>query len=139
MDLIVEANIPWKDPMPTLIKSAVAPRHVLGLPDHLTIDQRQSRLGPAIRPSHRHVYSSRVGIAQPRGRQDATDFDLMIEWPRHLYGGMTAQMKVASLAPDRVRIVVTDRIGPNGPIRATTDLALLIMAARAQSASGPCP
>jgi hypothetical protein len=34
-------------------------------------------------------------------------------------------MTVASLDPDRFRIVVTDRIGVNGPIRATTDLTLL--------------
>ncbi|WP_274597195.1 hypothetical protein [Microvirga tunisiensis] len=35
------------------------------------------------------------------------------------YGDTTAQMKVASLDPDRFRI------GVNGPIRATTDLTLL--------------
>jgi hypothetical protein len=68
---------------------------------------------------------SRVGTAQLRGRQVGADFDLMIEWPKPLYGDTTAQMRVASLDPDRVRIVVTDRIGPNGPVRATTDLTLL--------------
>jgi hypothetical protein len=68
---------------------------------------------------------SRVGTAQLRGRQVGTDFDLMIEWPKPLYGDTTAHMQVASLDPDRVRIVVTDRIGPNGPVRATTDLTLL--------------
>jgi hypothetical protein len=68
---------------------------------------------------------SRVGTAQLSGRQVGADFDLVIEWPKLLYGDTTAQMRVASLEPDRVRIVVTDRIGPNGPVRATTDLTLL--------------
>jgi hypothetical protein len=68
---------------------------------------------------------SRVGIAQLRGRQVGADFDLMIEWPKPLYGDTTARMRVASLDTDRVQIVVTDRIGPNGPVRATTDLTLL--------------
>jgi hypothetical protein len=68
---------------------------------------------------------SRVGTARLTGRQAGTDFDLTIAWPQPLYGDTTAQMKVASLDPDRFRIVVTDRIGVNGPIRATTDLTLL--------------
>ncbi|MBB3017165.1 hypothetical protein FHR70_000205 [Microvirga lupini] len=68
---------------------------------------------------------SRVGTAQLRGRQVGADFDLAIEWPRPLYGDRTAQMRVASLDPNRFRIVVTDRIGVNGPVRATTDLTLL--------------
>jgi hypothetical protein len=68
---------------------------------------------------------SRVGTAQLKGRQVGADFDLTIEWPKPLYGDTTARMRVASLDPDRVQIVVTDRIGPNGPIRATTDLTLL--------------
>ena len=68
---------------------------------------------------------SRVGTAQLRGRQVGTDFDLVIAWPRPLYGDTMAQMRVASLDPNRFRIVVTDRIGANGPVRATTDLTLL--------------
>jgi hypothetical protein len=68
---------------------------------------------------------ARVGTAQLRGRQVGADLALMIEWPKPLYGGMTARMRVASLDLDRVRIVVTDRIGPNGPVRATTDRTLL--------------
>jgi hypothetical protein len=68
---------------------------------------------------------ARVGTARLSGRQVGTDFDLTIEWPRPLYGDTTAQMKVASLDEDRFRIVVTDRIGANGPVRATTDLTLL--------------
>ena len=68
---------------------------------------------------------SRVGTARLTGRQAGTDFDLTIAWPQPLYGVTTAQMKVASLDPDRFRIVVTDRIGVNGPMRATTDLTLL--------------
>lgn len=68
---------------------------------------------------------SRVGTARLTGRQTGADFDLSIEWPRPLYGDTRAQMKVASLDPNRFRIVVTDRIGVNGPVRATTDLTLL--------------
>jgi hypothetical protein len=68
---------------------------------------------------------SRVGTARLTGRQAGAGFDLTIEWPIPLYGDTTAQMKIASLDPDRFRIVVTDRIGVNGPVRATTDLTLL--------------
>ncbi len=68
---------------------------------------------------------SRVGTARLTGRQAGADFDLTIEWPRPLYGDTTAQMKVASLDQDRFRIVVTDRIGVDGPVQATTDLTLL--------------
>jgi len=68
---------------------------------------------------------SRVGTAQLTGRQMGTDFDLQIEWPRPLYGDTRAQMRVASLGSNRFQIVVTDRIGVNGPVRTTTDLTLL--------------
>lgn len=68
---------------------------------------------------------SRVGRARLTGRQSETGFDLTIEWPRPLYGDTTARMQVASLDADRFRIVVTDRIGSSGPVRATTDLTLL--------------
>jgi hypothetical protein len=67
---------------------------------------------------------SRVGTAQLTGRQEGADFDLVIEWPKPLYGDTTANMKVVSLDPDRFRIVVTDRIGVDGPVRPTTDLTL---------------
>jgi hypothetical protein len=68
---------------------------------------------------------SRVGTAQLTGRQLGNDFDLAIEWPKPLYGDTTARMRVVSLDSDHFRIVVTDRIGLNGPVRATTDLTLL--------------
>lgn len=68
---------------------------------------------------------SRVGTAKLTGRQRGTDFDLVIEWPRPLYGDITARMRVASLDQNRFQIIVTDRIGLNGPVRATTDLTLL--------------
>lgn len=68
---------------------------------------------------------SRVGTARLAGWQAGTDFDLTIEWPKPLYGDTTAQMTVRSLGQDRFRILVTDRIGVNGPVRATTDLTLL--------------
>jgi hypothetical protein len=68
---------------------------------------------------------SRVGTAQLAGRQMGADFDLTIKWPKPLYGDMTAILKVANVDSDRFRIVVMDRIGVNGPVRATTDLTLL--------------
>ena len=68
---------------------------------------------------------SRVGMAQVTGTQTGADFDLTIKWPKPLYGDMTADLRVASVDPDRFRIVVMDRIGVNGPLRATTDLTLL--------------
>jgi hypothetical protein len=68
---------------------------------------------------------SRVGMAQLTGRQMGGDFDLTINWPQPLYGDMTAELKVANVDADRFRIVVMDRIGVNGPVRATTDLTLL--------------
>jgi hypothetical protein len=68
---------------------------------------------------------SRVGTAQLAGRQVGTDLDLTITWPKPLYGDTTANLRVGSADADRFRIVVMDRIGANGPVRATTDLALL--------------
>lgn len=68
---------------------------------------------------------SRVGTAQLTGRQMGGDFDLTINWPKPLYGDTTADLRVASVDVNRFRIVVMDRIGVNGPVRATTDLTLL--------------
>jgi hypothetical protein len=67
---------------------------------------------------------SRVGTAQLTGRQEGADFDLVIEWPKPLYGDTTANMRVVSLDPNHLRIIVTDRIGVDGPVRPTTDLTL---------------
>jgi hypothetical protein len=68
---------------------------------------------------------SRVGTAQLSGRQMGTDLDLTITWPKPLYGDTTANLRVASVDADRLRIIVMDRIGVGGPVRATTDLALM--------------
>jgi hypothetical protein len=68
---------------------------------------------------------SRVGTAQLEGRQAGADLDLTLTWPAPLYGDTTANLRVASLRSDRYRIVVRDRIGANGPVRATTDLTLV--------------
>ena len=68
---------------------------------------------------------SRVGTAQLTGRQSGADFDLTITWPKPLYGDTTAQMRVTSLDPNQIRIVVLDNIGVNGPVRATTNLTLV--------------
>jgi hypothetical protein len=51
--------------------------------------------------------------------------DLTIQWPKPLYGDTIATLTVANVDPDRFRIVVLDRIGVNGPVRATTDLTLV--------------
>jgi hypothetical protein len=67
---------------------------------------------------------ARVGMARLSGRQIGRDFDLTIAWPKPLYGDMTAELSVATVDPDRFRIVVMDRIGPHGPMRATTNLML---------------
>ena len=68
---------------------------------------------------------SRVGMAQLRGNADGRDFDLAIAWPKPLYGDTTANLRVTMITPDRIRIVVMDRVGVNGPVRATTDLTLM--------------
>jgi hypothetical protein len=68
---------------------------------------------------------SRVGTAQLTGRQMGADLHLTITWPKPLYGDTTANLRVDSVDADRFRIVVMDRIGVNGLVRATTDLALL--------------
>jgi hypothetical protein len=68
---------------------------------------------------------SRVGMAQLRGTQIGRDFDLAIAWPKPLYGDTTANLRVTMITPDRIRIVVMDRVGVNGPVRATTDLTLM--------------
>jgi hypothetical protein len=68
---------------------------------------------------------SRVGTAQLAGKQTGGGFDLTITWPKPLYGDTSANLRVASANPGRFRIVVMDRIGVNGAVRATTDLTLL--------------
>jgi hypothetical protein len=50
--------------------------------------------------------------------------DMVITWPAPVYGDTTASMTIAKIDQDRLRIVVMDRIGPDGPQRATTDLSL---------------
>jgi hypothetical protein len=40
-------------------------------------------------------------------------------------GDATANMRIVSLNPPRFRIAVLNRIGANGPVRATTDLLLV--------------
>ena len=68
---------------------------------------------------------SRVGTAQLTGRQIGAGFDLTIQWPKPLYGDTIAKLTVAPVDQDRFRVVVMDRIGVNGPVRATTDLTLV--------------
>jgi hypothetical protein len=68
---------------------------------------------------------SRVGTAQLEGRQAGAGLDLTLTWPTPLYGDTTANLRVASLHSDRYRVVAMDRIGTDGPVRATTDLTLV--------------
>jgi hypothetical protein len=68
---------------------------------------------------------SRVGTARLLGKQMGNELNLRITWPRPLYGDTTATLKVVGVDANQLRIVVMDRIGVNGPSRATTDLALL--------------
>jgi hypothetical protein len=68
---------------------------------------------------------ARVGTARLIGRKRGAALDLVINWPAPVYGDMTATMRIVSLDPNRLRITVVDRIGANGPIRATTDLLLV--------------
>jgi hypothetical protein len=83
----------------------------------LTLDSQSGRVTGA-------YTGSRVGTAQLVGWQIRGDLDLTITWPKPLYGDTTARLNVASLDTDRLRIVVMDRIGVNGPVRATTELTL---------------
>jgi hypothetical protein len=68
---------------------------------------------------------ARVGTARLIGRVRGAAIDLVINWPAPVYGDTTANLRIVSLGPDRLRIEVMDRIGANGPIRATTDLILV--------------
>lgn len=67
---------------------------------------------------------ARVGQARLSGKRQGNSFDLIINWPKPVYGNMTSDMTIASSNPDRLRIVVIGRIGENGPLRAMTDLVL---------------
>lgn len=66
---------------------------------------------------------SRVGPARLTGRLDGPAIDVLINWPQPVNGQMTADMRIVSLAPDRLQILVTDRGGQGAP-RVTTNLAL---------------
>jgi len=73
---------------------SVSPPHLRGLGDHIGIFHRRSRVAGT-------YTGSRVGTAQLTGRQMGADFDLTITWPNPLYGDKTANLRVASLDPDR--------------------------------------
>jgi hypothetical protein len=68
---------------------------------------------------------ARVGTARLIGRRRGEALDLVINWPAPVYGDTTANLRIVSLDPNRLRIEVIDRIGASGPIRATTDLLLV--------------
>ncbi|GAB1582791.1 hypothetical protein PPNSA23_27340 [Phyllobacterium phragmitis] len=68
---------------------------------------------------------ARVGTAQLAGRLRGGTLEMTVRWPKPLYGDTTANMRIVSLDPNRLQILVTDRIGPRGPTRQTTDLTLV--------------
>lgn len=68
---------------------------------------------------------ARVGSARLSGKRQGTAFNLVINWPKPVFGNMTSQMRIDTPNPERLRILVLSRIGANGPIRPTTDLVLV--------------
>ena len=67
---------------------------------------------------------ARVGPARLSGKVRGPVLDMVITWPAPVYGDTTARMTIVRLHNDRLRIVVMDRIGADGPLTATTDLSL---------------
>jgi len=66
---------------------------------------------------------AKVGPAQLTGQLEGPTIDVLINWPQPVNGQMTADMRIVSLNPDRLKILVTDR-GEHGVPRVTTDLTL---------------
>ena len=67
---------------------------------------------------------ARVGTARLSGKARWSIMDMVITWPAPVYGDTTASMRIVQVDPDRLQIIVVDRIGADGPLRATTDLSL---------------
>ncbi|KXF76568.1 hypothetical protein ATN84_10940 [Paramesorhizobium deserti] len=68
---------------------------------------------------------ARVGTARLSGRMRGGAVEMTVKWPKPLYGDTTANMRIVSLDRNRLKILVTDRIGARGPTRQTTDLTLV--------------
>jgi len=68
---------------------------------------------------------ARVGTARLSGRLRGGSLEMTVKWPKPLYGDTTANMRIVSLDRNRLKILVTDRIGIRGPTRQTTDLTLV--------------
>jgi hypothetical protein len=66
---------------------------------------------------------AKVGPARLTGQLAGLAIDLLISWPQPVNGHMTAGLRIVSLGPDRLRILVTDG-GEHGVPRVTTDLSL---------------
>jgi hypothetical protein len=66
---------------------------------------------------------SKVGPARLTGQLEGPTIDVLINWPQPVNGHMTADMRIVSLGPDRLQILVTDS-GEHGVPRVTTDLSL---------------
>ena len=67
---------------------------------------------------------ARVGAASLSGRRQGSALNLVVNWPKPVFGNMTAHMRIDRSDPARLRILVLSRVGENGPVRATTDLVL---------------
>lgn len=66
---------------------------------------------------------SKVGPARLTGQLEGPTINVLINWPQPVNGHMTADMRIVSLGPDRLQILVTDRGEQGGP-RVTTNLTL---------------
>jgi hypothetical protein len=84
----------------------------------LTLDARSGRVTGT-------YTGARVGPASLSGSRQGSALDLVINWPRPVFGNMTSRMRILSPTPESMRIVVLSRIGSNGPVRPTTDLVLV--------------
>jgi hypothetical protein len=68
---------------------------------------------------------ARVGPASLSGKRQGSAFNLVIDWPKPVFGNMTSELRIASPKPESLRIIVLSRIGVNGPVRPITDLVLV--------------
>jgi hypothetical protein len=68
---------------------------------------------------------ARVGPASLSGKRQGSVFNLIIDWPKPVFGNMTSELRIASPKPESMRITVLSRVGVSGPVRAITDLVLV--------------
>jgi len=64
------------------------------------------------------------GTSRLDGRLEGATIVVIINWPKPVYGDLTANLRVFSLGRDRLQFIVTDRFGADRQMRVTTDLTL---------------